>query len=46
MELVGIVALCGWAFIAWYGLGVLARCAGTGRLQVLGLAALAAWLLG
>lgn len=40
-----MVALIGWVVIAWVLLGRAARAAGTGRLQVLGVAALLAWLL-
>jgi len=45
MDWMAWVALLGWAFIAWVLLGRAARAAGTGRLQVLGLAALLSWLL-
>lgn len=43
---VGAVVLLGWAWIAWWALGWIARMLGTGRLQVVGLAALVAWLAG
>lgn len=45
-ESLATIALCGWAFIAWLLMGRVARCLGTGRLQVLGGVALAGWLLG
>lgn len=46
MNLVGLVTLAGFAAMAWVLLGRAARAAGTGRLQVLGVAALLGWLLG
>ncbi len=46
LDLMGLVALLGWVAIAWVLLGRAARAAGMGRLQLLGLAALLAWLMG
>ena len=46
LDLMGLVALLGWVFIAWVLFGRAARPAGTGRLQLLGAAALLGWLLG
>ena len=46
IELAGLVALIGWAAIGWVLWGRAARSAGTGRLQLLGVAALLGWLLG
>lgn len=46
MNLVGLMTLGGFAAMAWVLLGRAARAAGTGRLQVLGAAALVGWLLG
>jgi hypothetical protein len=46
LDSLATIGLVGWVVVAWVLFGRAARAAGLTRLELLGLAALAGWLLG